>query len=76
MAAGQCPSSVYQRVSGDVKTQSVKSEKASAAMNEFRGSARSFLSMFDIVSYFLAPFLGHLYDFTEELQNLNSATWL
>ena len=28
------------------------------------------------VSYFLAPFLGHLYDFTatEDLQNLNSAT--
>ena len=43
MASGQCPSSVYQRVSGEVKTHSVRSEKASAAMNELRGSTRSFL---------------------------------
>ena len=58
MAAGQCPSSVYQRVSGDVKTQSVKSEKASAAMNEFRGSARSFLSMFDICKLLSSTVFG------------------
>ena len=38
-------SSVYQSVSGEVKTQSVRSEKASAAMNEFRGSTRSFLAV-------------------------------